>query len=203
MTSNGSGFVPENEGPAEVAPLGEVLLVDVGEVYPAPRNPRKIPDRAIEVVAGSLKKFGWQQPLVVDKAGVLVVGHTRLLAARSLGLKQVPVVAAENLTEREIEAYRIADNRTHDFTTWDLPELVIQLDDLAADFSDVLALEDWQSIVAEFDDLALDVSDDAKVDMSGGGFEIVIAFKDKASALAVEQQLLDLPGAMDVRHRRA
>jgi hypothetical protein len=184
-----------------VMDLGKIETVDIGDIRPAERNPRKIPPRAVEIVAESLKKFGWQQPLVADKNGALIVGHTRHQAARLLGLTKVPVVYAENLTEREVEAYRIADNRTHDFTTWDLPELVAQLEDLADDFSDVLALEDWRTLVSDFEGLDLNVSDDAAVDMSGSGFELTVVFKDKESALAAEAGLMDLPGAIDVRHK--
>lgn len=184
-----------------VADLAQAKVVAISEVRAAEKNPRKIPMRAVEIVSESLKRFGWQQPLVADKDGILIVGHTRLQAARLLGLTKVPVIYAENLTDREVEAYRIADNRTHDFTTWDLPELVAQLENLADDFSDVLALEDWRTLVDEFDDLSLNISDDAATDMGGGGFEITVVFKDKDCALAAEAGLIDLPGALDVRHK--
>src|SRR5205823_11608904 len=82
---------------------------------PYSRNPRKIPAKAIEHCAESIKTFGWQQPLVVDADMVLAAGHTRHQAARSLGLKMVPVVVAD-LTADEARAYRIADNRTHDYS---------------------------------------------------------------------------------------
>lgn len=174
----------------------------VAEVFPAEDNPRRIPARAVEVVAASLKRFGWQQPLVVDKAGVLVVGHTRFLAAKQLKLAEVPVVVAENLTAEEVQAYRIADNRTHDFTSWDFPELVAQLDDLSGDFSDVLALADWESLVGDLADLEPNVPDDVKANAGGQGFTVAVVFATKQAALDVEQQLIDMPGVMDVRHPR-
>ena len=62
------------------------------------RNSRKIPERAIDKVAASIKEFGWRQAIVVDKDGVIICGHTRLLAAKKLGFKQVPIHVADNLT---------------------------------------------------------------------------------------------------------
>jgi hypothetical protein len=201
LTSNDSEDSSPPEDKPLVADLAKPKVVDISEVSPYERNPRKIPQKAVEIVAESLKRFGWQQPLVVDKDGVLVVGHTRMKAAQYLGLTKVPVVVAENLTDREVEAYRIADNRTGDFTSWDLPELVEQLENLADDFSDVLGLEDWRTLVDEFEDMSLNLSSDAATDMGGNGFEITVVFKDKDSALAAELSLMDLPGAMDVRHK--
>src|SRR5260370_807935 len=83
------------------------------------RNSRKIPERAVDKVAASIKEFGWRQAIVVDKDGVIICGHTRLLAAKKLGLKQVPVHVARNLTPAQVKAYRLMDNRSHDDTSWD------------------------------------------------------------------------------------
>lgn len=132
-------------------PLGPVTQTPTGSIRGSSDNPRVITKAAIDMVAKSIARFGWQQPIVVDREGVIVAGHTRHLAAKQLGLSSVPVVVAEGLTPDEARAYRIADNRTGDFTSWDYPELVDQLDDLSAGFSDELALADWQSIVGEFE----------------------------------------------------
>ena len=102
-------------------------------------------------MAKSLSRFGWQQPIVVDEANVILAGHTRYLAAKQLGLNEVPVVVAAGLTPEEAKAYRIADNRTGDFTSWDFPELVDQLEELSGGFSTELALADWKGIVGEFE----------------------------------------------------
>jgi hypothetical protein len=138
--------------------LGTVKALPIDVVKPSPDNPRKIGAAAVDVVAKSLKEFGWQQPLVVDTDHVVIAGHTRLLAAKKLGLKQVPVVVADHLTPQQVKAYRIADNRSGDFTAWDFTALTQQLDDLAADFSDVLALADWESIVTDYEDLVADAA---------------------------------------------
>ena len=97
---------------------------------PYARNSRKIPERAIDKVAASIKEFGWRQAIVVDKDGVIICGHTRLLAARKLGLKQVPVHVADNLTAAQVKAYRLMDNRSHEETDWDLELLGPELEEL-------------------------------------------------------------------------
>jgi ParB-like chromosome segregation protein Spo0J len=76
----------------------EVCMVPIDRPIPYARNSRKIPERAVDKVAASIKEFGWRVPIVVDKDGVVICGHTRLLAAKKLGLQQVPVHVADNLT---------------------------------------------------------------------------------------------------------
>ena len=95
----------------------------IAKVRPYETNPRRCPQSAIEKVAASLAQFGFRQPIVVDGDGVVVVGHTRLLAAKRLGLTQVPVHVAADLSPAQARAYRLADNRTGQETTWD-PELL-------------------------------------------------------------------------------
>lgn len=131
--------------------IAQVQDSPIGDIRGAEDNPRIITKAAIDMVAKSIKRFGWQQPIVVDSSGVIIAGHTRHLAAKQLGLQSVPVVVAKNLTPEEAKAYRIADNRTGDFSSWDYPELVDQLEELHVDFSEELALADWQSIVGEFE----------------------------------------------------
>lgn len=135
----------------EVHSLGEVTTTNINDVHPAPDNPRKINAAAVDIVAKSLKRFGWQQPIVVDADRTIIAGHTRYRAAKQLGLDVVPIVVADNLTPDEVKAYRIADNRTGDFSQWDFPELVMQLEELSAGFSDELALAEWEAISADFE----------------------------------------------------
>lgn len=98
----------------------------VEKVIPYPSNPRRNA-RAVARVAGSIRDFGFRQPIVVDAAGVVVVGHTRLAAAKSLGLTEVPVVVATDLTEEQARAYRIADNRIPEGASWDFAALGAEL----------------------------------------------------------------------------
>ena len=106
----------------------EERLLD--NIQPYENNPRKNA-AAIDKVAESLKEFGWQQPIVVDADGVIIAGHTRLAAARKLGLEKAPVVIAEGLTDEQVRAYRLADNKTNEFASWDLDLLDEELFNIA------------------------------------------------------------------------
>lgn len=106
-----------------------IELWDIDRVRPYDRNPRRN-DSAVDAVAASLKEFGWRQPIVVDAEGVIVVGHTRWKAAKKLGLKQVPVHMATELTPEQCKAYRLADNQTATIADWDYALLPLELADL-------------------------------------------------------------------------
>lgn len=108
----------------------EVKLVKIAEIKPYDRNPRNN-DGAVDAVAASIKEFGWQQPIVVDRDGVIVAGHTRYKAAQKLKCKEVPVVVAENLTDEQVKAYRLADNKTGELAGWDFSALEEELAGLA------------------------------------------------------------------------
>ena len=88
----------------------QIETVGISSVIPYARNPRRN-EAAISKVAASLQEFGWRQPIVVDAEMVVVAGHTRLEAARSLGMGEVPIHVATGLTPEQIKAYRLADNR--------------------------------------------------------------------------------------------
>jgi DNA modification methylase len=102
----------------------------VDKPRPYAGNPRACPDEAVEKVASSLAEFGFRQPLVVDEEGEVVVGHTRLLAAQRLGLAAVPVHVARGLSAEQVKAYRLADNRTAQGTSWDLERLPREIEEL-------------------------------------------------------------------------
>lgn len=108
---------------------------DVSRPIAYARNPRRN-EAAIDKVASSLKEFGFRQPIVVDREGVIIVGHTRLLAAKKLGLKEVPVHMAD-MTPAAARAYRIADNKTNEFATWDDELLALEFEDLKLDGFDL------------------------------------------------------------------
>ena len=113
----------------------EQLEIDwwpVDRPVPYVNNPRKRSASAIDKVAASIQEFGWKQPIVVDAEGVVIVGHTRLLAAQRLGLEHVPVHIARDLTPAQVKAYRLADNRVADETAWDEELLEVELEGLLA-----------------------------------------------------------------------
>jgi len=106
-----------------------IELRNIDTIIPYDKNPR-INDNAVDAVAASLKEFGFRQPIVVDKDGVIVCGHTRYKAALQLDLKKIPVHVATDLTPEQIKAYRIADNKTADLAQWDYEILPIELSEL-------------------------------------------------------------------------
>ncbi len=108
----------------------KITLRSLESIYPYARNARQIPQSAVDKVAASIQEFGWRQPIVVDSEAVIICGHVRLLAARKLGLTQVPVHVAENLTPAQVRAYRLLDNRSHQETSWDDNLLGLELYDL-------------------------------------------------------------------------
>lgn len=111
----------------------EVKQIPIGEIVPYERNAKKHPEEQVTQIANSLKEFGWQQPIVVDQNNVVVIGHGRLLAAEQLGMKEVPVVYADGLTEQQIKALRIADNKISENGAWDNSLLKLDLLDLKTD----------------------------------------------------------------------
>ena len=114
----------------------KVIQVPIDSIKPYKDNPRKIGQDAIDKVAESIKAFGFQQPIVVDKNNIIIVGHTRLKAAQALGLKEVPVIIADKLTEAQAAAYRLADNKTGEFSKWDeelLEKELIELENMDFD----------------------------------------------------------------------
>jgi DNA modification methylase len=107
-----------------------ITFWNLDQIIPYARNARKIPEAAIDKVAASIQEFGWRQPIVVDREGVIICGHVRRLAALKLGLKQVPVHVAENLSPAQVRAFRLLDNRSHEETSWDEDLLGLELLDL-------------------------------------------------------------------------
>jgi site-specific DNA-methyltransferase (adenine-specific) len=110
----------------------KIETADINTIKPYENNPRKLKDSAIEKVAMSLKEYGFRQPIVVDKDRIIVVGHTRYRASKKLGFKEVPITIADNLTPEQINAYRIADNRTAEESEWDSELLKMEIKDLEA-----------------------------------------------------------------------
>lgn len=105
----------------------EIVEVAVDAVTPYDNNPRKIPQESIDRVAASIREFGWKQPIVVDKDMVIIVGHTRLMAAKKLGYEKVPVLVASDLSPEKARAYRLADNKTNEASEWDYNLLGFEL----------------------------------------------------------------------------
>jgi site-specific DNA-methyltransferase (adenine-specific) len=107
-----------------------VVEIKVPKLKPYEKNPR-LNDKAVEACMKSIEEYGFKQPIVVDKDMVIIVGHTRLKAAKKLGLDTVPCVIADDLTAEQARAYRIADNKVSDFSIWDNKLLLEELEAIA------------------------------------------------------------------------
>lgn len=132
----------------------EIIEKRLDEIRPYERNPRRN-DAAVEYVAESIRQFGWKQPIVIDKDGIIVAGHTRYKAAQSLGLEKAPCVIADDLTPEQIKAYRLADNKVGEIAEWDFDALEEELDALDLDMS---AFGFEQESQPEFEETELDDS---------------------------------------------
>lgn len=103
-----------------------ITYIKIDKIKPYENNPR-INDNAIDKVAESIKQFGFKQPIVLDKDYNIIVGHTRTKAAKKLNIDEVPCLVADDLTEEKIKAYRLADNKTNEFSSWDMDKLKDEL----------------------------------------------------------------------------
>lgn len=104
----------------------QIIEMRTGDLIPYENNPRKN-DNAVEAVAASIREFGFKVPIIVDRENVIVAGHTRLKAAELLGLETVPVIRADDLTEEQVNAFRLADNKTGEIAQWDFARLEEEL----------------------------------------------------------------------------
>ena len=106
-----------------------VKMMKINDLTPYENNPRNN-EGAIEYVANSIKQFGFKVPIVVDKNNVIVAGHTRYLAASALEMEEVPCIVADDLTDKQIKAFRIADNKVAEKASWDFTKLGVEIKDL-------------------------------------------------------------------------
>ena len=94
--------------------MAKTVPMKIDELLPYQRNQKDHPEEQVRNLANSLRRFGWRQPVVIDERNVIVIGHGRVLGAKMLGLTEVPVVRADDLTEDEIRELRIVDNKTNE-----------------------------------------------------------------------------------------
>lgn len=112
----------------------EIESIKIEDLKPYENNPRHN-DEAVEGVKESIKQFGFKIPIVIDKNNVIVCGHTRYKASVALGLQEIPCIRADDLTDDQIRAFRIADNKVSEVAEWDLDKLQIELEDISLDMS--------------------------------------------------------------------
>lgn len=111
-----------------------IKQISVDELIPYENNPR-FNEHAVDSVANSIKEFGFKVPIVITKDKVIVAGHTRLLAAKKLGLDEVPCIVADDLNDDQIKAFRLADNKVSELAEWDFSKLEMELAEIDLDMS--------------------------------------------------------------------
>ena len=124
----------------------KIIYRKVDELIPYENNPR-LNDSAVESVANSIKEFGFKVPVVIDENDVIVAGHTRIKASKGLGLEEVPTIVAKDLTEEQVKAFRLADNKTGELAEWDLDLLEQELDELEMDMEEFGFEDFFESLV--------------------------------------------------------
>ncbi len=107
----------------------EIVYKKIGELKPYENNPRKN-DEAVDAVAASISEFGWKVPVVIDTDNVIVAGHTRYKAAKKLGIEDIPCIVANDLSNEQVKAYRLADNKVSELAGWDFTALAMELSEI-------------------------------------------------------------------------
>lgn len=126
--------------------------ISIDKLKPYENNPRNN-DNAVDAVAQSIKEFGFKVPIVVDENNVIITGHTRYKASKKLGLTKVPCIRADDLTDEQVKAFRLADNKVSELATWDESKLNIELEDINLDMSEFgFELPNMESEPLELDD---------------------------------------------------
>ena len=109
----------------------QIEQLGIDEIRPYERNAKRHPKNQIAALAASLEEYGWTLPLLIDAEGNLIAGHGRLEAAKSIGIETVPVVRKTDISEEQVRAYRIADNRLADLGTWNTGNLKLEMQELS------------------------------------------------------------------------
>ena len=141
-----------------------IVDLSIDELIPYENNPRNN-EKAIEKVAASIKEFGFKVPLVINKDKVIVTGHTRYLASKKLGLTTVPCLIADDLTDEQVKAFRLADNKVSEFAQWDFELLNKELAELEMNMADFGFVNMSEIEWADVDDLTEEKYEEPKKDM--------------------------------------
>lgn len=113
-----------------------IVIKPIDEIREYENNPR-FNDDAVQFVAKSIQDFGFKVPVIIDVNNVIVAGHTRVKAARQLGMTSVPCIVVDDLTDEQIRAFRLADNKVSEVSEWDFEKLELEMDDLDFDWDEL------------------------------------------------------------------
>ena len=170
----------------------KIIDKKLDEIFPYEKNARKNDD-AVEYVANSIKEFGFKVPIVATSDGEIINGHTRFKASKLLGLEKVPVIIADDLTDEQIKAFRLADNKTGEIADWNESLLIKELeelDDLDYDmgqFGFELDLDDADDADGDGSDDMGDIPDNINVTET---FALNVIVKDEAEQAELYEELL-------------
>ena len=159
-----------------------VIMMNLSDLTPYDKNPRKNDD-AVKYVKASIKEFGFKIPIIIDKDNVIIAGHTRYKASKELNIKEVPCIVADDLTDEQIKAFRLADNKVGEVATWDDDLLNEELNDI---FEIDMSLFDFEDdLEPNFDELEREVEENETL-------TIKIVFKTYDDWLKKEDELRKL-----------
>lgn len=164
-----------------------VINKKITDIKPYEKNPRKN-DEAVKYVEASIREFGFKVPIVIDKDGIIVAGHTRWKAAKKLGLDEVPCIIADDLNDEQIKAFRLADNKVSEKAEWDFDLLGEELDELFDFDMTVFGFEEPEDI-EEFDE-----SDLEREDEKDGNVLVQITFKSLQEYKNAEESIKNIVG---------
>ena len=167
----------------------DIKMVKIDDIVPYENNPRHNAD-AIEPVKESISQFGFKVPMILDKENVIVAGHTRYEAAKALGMTEVPVIYADDLSEEQVRKFRLVDNKTAEFAVWDFSKLEEELAEL--DFSDF----DFGFSQPEEEDID---ESDLDADTEKSGVVVTLRFEDSADYEAYEERIKNLADEADAK----
>lgn len=134
----------------------KIIDMQIDGLQPYERNPRRNDD-AVKYVAESIREFGFKVPIVIDENGVIVAGHTRFKAAKKLGFDTVPCIVADDLTEEQIKAFRLADNKVAEKADWDFELLAVEIDEI---FDFDMTVFGFEDVEEQFEPNDLDKEDE-------------------------------------------
>ena len=158
----------------------KIEYVDINNIKPYENNPRDN-SKAIEQVAKSIKEFGFKVPIVIDENNTIVTGHTRYEACKQLGINEIPCIKASDLTEKQIKAFRLADNKVSDYSIWDNKKLLQELDELNFD---IFTGFDMSDLFEDIKDLVqMDEDDTDIIDNNEEGIVYSITLKTQNKQL--------------------
>lgn len=172
----------------------EIIYKPIKQLKPYKKNAKKHPKEQVEKIANSIKEFGFTQPVIVDKDNCVVAGHGRILGAKKAGLKEVPTVALESLTEEQIKAYRLVDNKLNE-SQWEYDLLDKELETLAEDIDMSLFGFDLDMTDEELDEAIKEVKFKTKEKHL-----VIVSCKSEKETIKAQKEIEQLGYKCDIKN---